>query len=682
MKTFATILFVAASSLAGAQTARPDTIYLVTVSYGDSVVLRWAPGSAHLWKVAARNGYRIERKKLGERDYRVVTNSPLKPYSLSEWKRRTDTTNVHVATAAQVMLGTVMMKPQEAVSFSQKLLASEEERNRLALALYCAEFSIQAGNGLAFRWVDRDIERDASYYYRVSVVPEPNPVTVVPGVAKQKVADTYKPTPVMDVVAEGRDGEIEIRWDKGDNDRKFSGYFVERSEDGKTFNALNEVPFKTIEDERLGTEHVYVDQVTGYGKVYHYRVRGITSFADYGAYSEIVKAETRDLNAPAPPSVIRVESLDEKRVKVTWTDNPVAPDHAGYFIGRGRSIHGPFEKLNTAPLNTSVREYVDEGAIPHGPNFYTVIAVDRSGNENMSVVGMAVLKDYTPPVPPRNLIGDIDTLGIVSLAWELGSDEDLMGYRVYRADHPDAEYIQVTNAPIPGNFYMDTISLKTLTRKVYYKVAAFDFNYNPSEFSDVLELERPDYVPPVKPIIHGYSVLQDTIEINYVPSHSNDVAKHLLFRKEGTAEWQLVALVDTTGIYRDVSIDPAKTYAYALEAIDHSGLVSGKTQPIVVTSSLPTRPPVQNFNGVFDKTSKGFALSWDYNEPGEYKFVIYRGLEGSALHSYASVKGTARTFVDNKFYRNGQGYVYALKVLFSDGTESAFSQQVNVVFEQ
>src|SRR5690606_25599338 len=258
MKTFATILFVAASSLAGAQTARPDTIYLVTVSYGDSVVLRWAPGSAHLWKVAARNGYRIERKKLGERDYRVVTNSPLKPYSLSEWKRRTDTTNVHVATAAQVMLGTVMMKPQEAVSFSQKLLASEEERNRLALALYCAEFSIQAGNGLAFRWVDRDIERDASYYYRVSVVPEPNPVTVVPGVAKQKVADTYKPTPVMDVVAEGRDGEIEIRWDKGDNDRKFSGYFVERSEDGKTFNALNEVPFKTIEDERLGTEHVYV----------------------------------------------------------------------------------------------------------------------------------------------------------------------------------------------------------------------------------------------------------------------------------------------------------------------------------------------------------------------------------------------------------------------------------------
>ena len=681
MKTLAIILFMAASSLAAAQTAKPDTIYLVTLSYGDSIVLRWAPGSTHLWKVANRNGYRIERKKIGERDFTVVSDRPLKPYSLSEWKRRTDTTNVHVTTAAQVLLGTVMMKPQEAVSFSQKLLTAEEERNRLALALYCAEFSVQAANGLAFRWVDRAVERGTSYYYRVSVYPEPHPVTVVPGIAKQNVSDVYRPQPVEGVVAEGKDGEIEVRWHKSGNDGKFSGYFIERSEDGKTFKPLNEVPFKTIEDERLGIEHVYVDSVSGYGKVFHYRVRGITSFADYGAYSETVKAETRDLNAPAPPSIIRVESLDDKRVKVTWTDNPVAPDHAGYFVGRGRSIHGPFEKLNTTPLKTSVREYIDEVAVPHGPNFYTVIAVDRSGNENLSVVGMAVLKDFTPPATPRNLIGDVDTLGIVSLAWELGNDEDLLGYRVYRADHPKGEYIQITDAPIPGNFYLDTIPLNTLTKKVYYKIAAFDFNYNPSEFSSVLELDRPDYSPPVKPVIRGFSVLQDTVVINYVPSSSNDVAKHLLYRKEGTGEWQIVAEVDTTGTYRDVAIRPATNYAYALEAVDRSGLVSGKTKPIVVASSLPTRAPVRNVSGVFDKTSKGLALKWEYDEPGEYRFVIYRGTEGSALHSYASVNGTARAFVDNKFYSNGQGYVYALKVLFPDGTESPFSEHVNVVFE-
>jgi hypothetical protein len=682
MKAFITALLLAISVLGGAQSEKQDTIYLTTQSYGDSIVVRWAPGSTHLWKVAIKAGYKIERKKVGEKGFTVVNNVPLKPYTLNEWKQRTDTTNVHVTTAAQVLLGTVMMKPQEAVSFSQKLLTSEEERNRLAIALYCAEFSVQAANGLAFRWVDRDIETEASYYYRVSLHSVPQNTNVIPAVAKQKVSDVYKPVAVAGLAGEGKDGEIELRWHKAENDRHFSGYFVERSEDGQRFLPLNDVPYKTIEDERTGTAHIYSDRITGYGKDYYYRVRGITSFADMGTYSATVKVQTRDLNAPAPPSMLKAESLDDRRVKLMWSDDPGPSDHSGYFVGRGISIHGPFEKINATPLKIDVREYVDEKPIPHRPNFYTVIAVDKSGNENQSIVAMAVLKDFAPPGTPKNLVGDVDTLGVVSLAWELGSEEDLQGYRVYRADHPKAEYIQITKEPVPGNFYMDTIPLNTLTRKVYYKVAAFDFNYNPSEFSQVLELNRPDYAPPVKPVIKGYSVLQDTIELNFVPSSSGDVAKHLLFRKEGTEEWQLVGEVDTAGIYRDHDVQPATTYSYALEAIDRSGLSSGRTKSIVVNASLPTRPVVRNVNGVFDNVSRGFQLSWEYDQPGKYKFVVYRGEEGSELHTYSSVRGESRTFVDTKFYGNERGYVYALKVLFADGTESSFSEKVTVTFKQ
>ena len=541
---------------------------------------------------------------------------------------------------------------------------------------------MQAADGLAFRWVDRNIETEDSYYYRVSVYSRSQNTHIFPGVAKQRVSDIYEPRPVTGLRAEGKDGQIELQWSKADNDRHFSGYFLERSEDGKEFVPVNDVPFKTIEDERLGTDHVYSDSISGYGKMYYYRVRGITSFADYGAYSAVVKEQTRDLNAPAPPYYLKAESLDDRSIKLTWTDNPVAPDHAGYFIGQGTSIHGPFEKLNTIPLKTMVREYVVDKTIPHKPNFYTVIAADKSGNENQSVVAMAILKDFTPPAVPVNLIGDIDTLGVVSLAWELGGEEDLMGYRVYRADHPKAEYIQITNAPVPGNFYLDTIPLNTLTRKVYYKVAAFDFNYNPSEFSVVLELTRPDYAPPVKPVIKGYSVLQDTIELEYVPSSSSDVAKHFLFRREGNGEWDLVAEVDTTGIYRDASVRPATMYSYSMEALDQSGLSSGLTKAMPVVTSLPARPAVGNVNGVFDKVSKHFQISWDYEYPGEYKFVVYRGEEGGDLRAYASVNGRSRVFADNKFYRNGQGYEYAVVVLFADGTQSPLSNRVTVEFKQ
>src|SRR5690606_31891678 len=113
------------------------------------------------------------------------------------------------------------------------------------------------------------------------------------------------------------------------------------------------------------------------------------------------------------------------------------------------------------PLRTSVRQYLDEAPIRFKSNFYTIIAADSLGNENQSLVAMAVLSDYTPPGKPTDLMGEVDTLGVVSLAWKLGPEEDLMGYRVYRSNHPDQSFIQITTEPIAGNFYMDTIALNT-----------------------------------------------------------------------------------------------------------------------------------------------------------------------------------------------------------------------------
>lgn len=666
-----------------AQPVNQDTIFVITQAYQDSVVVRWVPGSAHLWKVANKVGYKVERKKTGDREFRVVSTGAIKPYTLKEWKQKTDTTNVHVTTAAQVLLGNVMMTPQKAVTFSQKLLTSEEERNRLSLAVYSAEFSVQAATGLGLRWVDKHVEKNTKYFYKVTLYTGVKNENVVSAVAMQHTADVFKPKPVMYLEAEGKDGTIEVRWNKFENDRIFSGYYIERSEDGTRFTKLKEIPFKTVSQGNNDDQHVYEDKISVYNKDYHYRIRGITSFADLGAYSKIVKAHTRDLTGPAPPAMLHVKSVDDKRVALTWTDNPEAPDHAGYFIGRSTSIHGPFERLNPKPLAITVREYVDDKPVLHKPNFYTVIAVDKEGNENQSVVGMAVLKDFTPPARPVDLTGHIDTLGVVSLAWRLGSDEDLLGYRVYRADHPNAEYIQITSAPVPGNFYMDTIALKTLTKKVYYKVAAFDFNYNPSEYSTVLELQRPDYAPPVKPVIRKYTVSKDTIVLDIVPSTSKDVAKHIVYRKDAGSDWAAIAeFRDTRKKFHDHTAKPNTRYSYALEAFDAAGLSSGRTAPVHIVSSLPSRPTVVNVNGGYDNRARGFTLNWEYGEPGNYKFLIYRKQDERDWEVYAAVAGASRTFTDTKFYRGGKGYSYAVKVLYSDGTESLLSERIEIAFKE
>ncbi len=73
---------------------------------------------------------------------------------------------------------------------------------------------------------------------------------------------------------------------------------------------------------------------------------------------------------------------------------------------------------------------------------------------------------------------------------------DIRGFNVFYSNKPDHEFSLLTKTPLTDTVFRDTISLKTLTKKIYYKVVAVDYNSNYSKFSQILELKRPDVVPP------------------------------------------------------------------------------------------------------------------------------------------------------------------------------------------
>ena len=382
--------------------------------------------------------------------------------------------------------------------------------------------------------------------------------------------------------------------------------------------------------------------------------------------------------------MLKAVSLGENKVELSWEDHLAAPpDHTGYYIGRSETVYGPFERINAKPLNISTRSYIDEDPILHKPNFYAVIVEDTAGNVNQSVAAMAALKDYTPPAKPAGLTGVVDTLGIVSLAWELGEDEDLMGYRVYRSNHPDQPFTQITSGPIPGNFYRDTIPLKTLTKKVYYKIAAFDFNYNPSDYSATLELKRPDYAPPAMPVIQSVATRPDTVELVFTPSSSEDVIRHVFYRKEQTGDWQIIAdLTGETTVFIDSNLEERRQYTYSIEAFDEAGNGSGKSFPVRATARATLKPAVHNLSGIFDKETKTFRLSWSYEYPGNYRFVIYRkDAAGEEFRSVGVANKDTFEFTDHEFYRNEAGYEYAVRVIFANGSESPLSNALLASFE-
>ena len=83
-------------------------IKVIAKSYGDSIVLRWAPVKPWAWHKLNNIGYKIERIELGEKDNakkELLTLVPLKPYSLEKFKTVFKPGNNNAAIAAQCLYG-------------------------------------------------------------------------------------------------------------------------------------------------------------------------------------------------------------------------------------------------------------------------------------------------------------------------------------------------------------------------------------------------------------------------------------------------------------------------------------------------------------------------------------------------------------------------------------------------
>jgi hypothetical protein len=93
------------------------------------------------------------------------------------------------------------------------------------------------------------------------------------------------------------------------------------------------------------------------------------------------------------------------------------------------------------------------------------------------------------------------------------STPHLLGYRVLWANDSTHEFSSRTNEIWMDTTFVDTVSLNTLTRNVYYRIVAVDTRYHHSAPSDILELVRPDVVPPVAPIFTDVYVTETSVAL-------------------------------------------------------------------------------------------------------------------------------------------------------------------------
>ncbi|MFZ4543173.1 MAG: hypothetical protein ACOYOA_03915 [Saprospiraceae bacterium] len=347
-----------------------STLAVIGRSYQDSVVLRWGPQKSSIWHYANGVGYVIERSEINrEKLPSFKTVATLKPYTLAEWCAKADTSNSVVATAAECLLGKPTFDPRSVTGFTGLKKAAEEQEHRFAFAMLSADLNAQAATGLALRFNDKTVEKNKAYIYRIFLNTKKQNGTFDTSYFQISTAVRFIAPAVEDFVGEEGDHLITLKWAKAFNDNQFTGYFVEKSIDGKKYELLNKLPMRSDNREDQAPQHFYRDSILRNDVKCYYRVVGITPFGDEGKASSALELSGRDLSGPIPPSQLNVLNAPNNAFIIKWSaEYTLSPDHAGYFLGRSISPTGPFERLNEKILSPKTLEFTDSKPIPLMPN--------------------------------------------------------------------------------------------------------------------------------------------------------------------------------------------------------------------------------------------------------------------------------------------------------------------------
>ena len=687
---------IQASSTAVPNDSIPKQKNLIVIgkNYGDSVVLRWAPAKATLWYFANKSGYAIvryevENKKLLRESKKNLSPDPIKPWTLNEWKKRALPSDSLAASAAELLYGQSKVditnkSKNNGINLKGALNSNYELENKQGMALFLADQSAFLATGLGLRYTDKDFVKGKTYVYLIYARTDPK---IVRSDSNAVMINTSEMMPLPEmpkITIEELDRTVKFKWNRQIASANFTGYFYERSEDnGKTYKRLNRQAYTQFTSENNPASNLTMelnDSLPVNYKPYYYRIIGVTAFGDYSKPTAPLLVMGRDRTPPSPPGPITAVNMLNTRVKISWTKKIHEPDFSGYLIGRGENATGPYMPLVLNPLPVSATEFIDSTASLHGTNYYVVSAIDTAGNAGTSIPAYVVMVDSIPPAKPVGLAGLVDTSGIVHLHWRVGKEPDLMGYLVYSANNASHIFTPVTRDFLADTTFADSITLATLTKHIYYKVVAFDKNRNPSPYSDVLELKRPDKVPPVTPVFNNFQLTDSTVVLNWVLSSSDDVASQILYRREKGKDWVPYAkLAVKINSYIDTDVKKHAWYEYSIESIDAAGLHSQKSFPLNVRIyDSGKRPAVQKLNVTKSSDGKSLQISWKYFEKGDFWFIIYRSVNGNDMMTYKNLKADLHSFNDNNLTKGS--YQYSVKAVYKDGGESQIINSVPLNF--
>jgi hypothetical protein len=653
--------------------------------YPDSVQLRWAPSSYELWQAGIKHGYQVER-------FTILTNNQLvknpqatrkvfnliKPWPLEKWEPYADI-DKYIGIGAEAVYGEQFtVSAGKNSSMYEIVNMATEQSNRFSFALFSADMSPRAAKAMGLWLTDNSVRKNESYLYKVII----NNYTV------QKVDTGYVlsgfpeyralPRPIP-LIANKQGKSVILGWDRTVAESFYTAFMIERSVGEADFSLITPDPVinPTVDEKTESPYFSYVDTLDTRSLNIRYRVLGISPFGEKGPWSDTAVIKGGPVLSESP-AIIRYDCKDNKNVTIGWEFSANDKALTGFQVMRSEDAQTGYKNISGI-LPPQTRLFID--TVPMPSNYYKVFALGENGDMTMSLAAMVQPVDSFPPTPPTGLCATIDSTGKVTLRWKANPEADMFGYRVYRANNMNEEFSQLTVRPVNDTVFFDKVNIKTLTKHVYYRLFAIDNRQNHSKFSEALEVKRPDFIAPVRPVFKEVKPTEKGITLIWAPSSSNDVVGQELYRyTSDTLNMHLVARFTDIFLrtFTDTTAVGDSIFRYRFYAVDESG---NRSDPAMVSSlsgrkissTIMLRTKAMRDKGVVE-------LSW--NAPAGKsieRYIIFRSENEAPLSTFTHVLAPATTYADKQLTISTK-YNYCIRAQFIDGTMGPISKKVEVEY--
>lgn len=660
-----------------------DTIYRAPNVYAkgkvsnNKILLKWSVDEPVLWKKSLKTGYKIERTTVLRdgnpimKNETIILHEKLLPLPLAQWEKIAEEDST-VLIVAQAIYGEEFEVERKGTNLETMMLLNDENNQRFAFAIMATEQSFLATKTAGWGLEDTTAKINEKYVYTITLLGSEKPLTASVYIG---LNDGVDKTPPLKPEAIFGNNTVMIIWDFEAQQNLYSSYHLERATDGRNFKRLNKAPIFSWESKSKLIS--YTDNLEENGKLYYYRILGIDTFGEVSAPSEVISGKGINI-LEFSPQITAKGVIAEDEVNIEWIFLEEGESKiSGFNVLQGDTEDGQFQVVKQNILPQSRRDVVKTSL--KASNYFKIQAVAKEGGSRDSFPVLVQPVDSIPPLPPIQLEGKIDSLGVVTLKWKQNVEVDMQGYKVFRGYTPNEEFSQVTRAVWMNNSYRDSINAKALNKKVYYKVIAIDNRYNESSFSEIVEIKKIDIIPPSSPVIKDYLFEEKSIKITFIQSSSDDVVKHKIYRRsEKEHDWMVVKEIDSRKItdFTDTDLETKVEYYYTIVAIDDSGNESDPSEPLIASPMMPlVKPAIRSFDFHVDRNNKKIELFWSTKEKDLYEYQLYKRKKDGEyiLFKIIQPKKDKMSYIDTNI-NPGNVYEYAIRAVFKDGAFSNFKE--------